>query len=182
MFYDVHTHAGRSAFGLLTRRWGIFWRALSGARVGKASRIVSTCAKLHDWCIDSGMRSHVSLYQNRQLLSQEFTIGCICICIQAITRAQTWCVTACSNSKSSLNRKMSARTSAGRGRIGAGARKNRTGYATPCATPSPAVTASGRQFRADGRGVRMRPSAPEAFNLVITSFPSFQKESCYAYY
>lgn len=39
------------AFGLLTKRWGIFWRPLA-CRFDKWSTIVTVCCKLHNLCID----------------------------------------------------------------------------------------------------------------------------------
>lgn len=39
------------AFGLLTQRWGIFWRPLA-CRFDKWSTIVTVCCKLHNLCID----------------------------------------------------------------------------------------------------------------------------------
>ena len=40
------------AFGLLCRRWGILWRPLPAERLARTTRIVTACAKLHNWCID----------------------------------------------------------------------------------------------------------------------------------
>jgi DDE superfamily endonuclease len=42
------------AFGLLTRRWGIFWRPLQ-CGYGQWHLIARVCAKLHNICIDSGI-------------------------------------------------------------------------------------------------------------------------------
>jgi hypothetical protein len=39
------------AFGILTRRWGIFWRPLS-CDLARWSLIVQVCGKLHNLCID----------------------------------------------------------------------------------------------------------------------------------
>ena len=39
------------AFGLLTKRWGIFWRPLS-CRQSKWSTVCTVAAKLHNFCID----------------------------------------------------------------------------------------------------------------------------------
>jgi hypothetical protein len=39
------------AFGLLTQRWGIFWRPLA-CRFDKWSTIVTVCCKLHNFCIE----------------------------------------------------------------------------------------------------------------------------------
>jgi DDE superfamily endonuclease len=42
------------AFGLLTRRWGIFWRPLQ-CGYGRWHLIARVCAKLHNICIDFGI-------------------------------------------------------------------------------------------------------------------------------
>ena len=42
------------AFGLLTRRWGIFWRPLQ-CDYGRWNVIARVCAKLHNACIDFGI-------------------------------------------------------------------------------------------------------------------------------
>jgi hypothetical protein len=42
------------AFGLLTRRWGIFWRPLTCDH-GRWHLIATVCAKLHNLCIDFGL-------------------------------------------------------------------------------------------------------------------------------
>ena len=42
------------AFGILTRRWGIFWRPVVCA-YDKWSLIATTCAKLHNVCIDANV-------------------------------------------------------------------------------------------------------------------------------
>jgi DDE superfamily endonuclease len=47
------------AFGLLTRRWGIFWRPLS-CDYGHWNIIAQVCAKLHNVCIDFGLEEIVS--------------------------------------------------------------------------------------------------------------------------
>jgi len=53
--FNYHLSAMRQcierAFGLLTRRWGIFWRPLS-CDMARWSTIISVCAKLHNVCID----------------------------------------------------------------------------------------------------------------------------------
>eukprot|EP00961_Rhodomonas_salina_P203376 2744142-Rhodomonas_salina.1 len=41
------------AFGILVQRFGIFWRGLR-AGLANASRIVSACVRLHNFCIDEG--------------------------------------------------------------------------------------------------------------------------------
>jgi len=40
------------AFGLLCRRWGIFWRPTHQMRLARITRIIMTCCKLHNFCID----------------------------------------------------------------------------------------------------------------------------------
>jgi len=40
------------SFGMLNRRWGIFWRPLEMS-VGKATRVITCCMKLHNICIDA---------------------------------------------------------------------------------------------------------------------------------
>ena len=53
--FNYHLSAMRQtierAFGLLTQRWGIFWRPLR-FRFSKWSTVVTVCAKLHNFCID----------------------------------------------------------------------------------------------------------------------------------
>ena len=39
------------AFGLLTKRWGIFWRPLQ-CDFDRWPTIINVCAKLHNFCID----------------------------------------------------------------------------------------------------------------------------------
>jgi hypothetical protein len=39
------------AFGLLTKRWGVFWRALQ-CQFSKWSTVAMVCAKLHNFCVD----------------------------------------------------------------------------------------------------------------------------------
>ena len=39
------------AFGLLTKRWGIFWRPLS-CQFNKWATVATVCAKLHNFCVD----------------------------------------------------------------------------------------------------------------------------------
>jgi len=39
------------AFGMLTRRWGIFWRRLE-CRFDKVAHVILCCMKLHNLCID----------------------------------------------------------------------------------------------------------------------------------
>eukprot|EP01031_Cornospumella_fuschlensis_P030234 gene30234-36538_t len=41
------------AFGILTRRWGIFWRPLN-VQFNEWANICNVCAKLHNFCIDEG--------------------------------------------------------------------------------------------------------------------------------
>jgi DDE superfamily endonuclease len=42
------------SFGVLTRRWGIFWRPLDVA-FNKWSLIATVCAKLHNFCLDNNV-------------------------------------------------------------------------------------------------------------------------------
>ena len=51
------------AFGILTRRWGIFWRPLTCA-YEKWPLIVQVCAKLHNLCIDFGLRDAYATSQH----------------------------------------------------------------------------------------------------------------------
>jgi hypothetical protein len=54
--FNYHLSAMRQcierAFGLLTRRWGIFWRPLQ-CEYARWSDIGTVCAKLHNFCIDN---------------------------------------------------------------------------------------------------------------------------------
>jgi hypothetical protein len=56
--FNYHLSAMRQcierAFGILTRRWGIFWRPLTCA-MDKWSLVIMVCAKLHNFCIDHNM-------------------------------------------------------------------------------------------------------------------------------
>lgn len=52
-FYQSHYRIEIDcSFGMLNRRWGIFWRPLE-VDVGKATRIITCCMKLHNICIDA---------------------------------------------------------------------------------------------------------------------------------
>lgn len=52
-FYQSHYRIEiECSFGMLNRRWGIFWRPLE-MDVGKATRIITCCMKLHNICIDA---------------------------------------------------------------------------------------------------------------------------------
>ena len=55
--FNYHLSAMRQcierAFGILTKRWGIFWRPLA-CRFDKWSTICTVAAKLHNFCIDEG--------------------------------------------------------------------------------------------------------------------------------
>ena len=56
--FNFHLSAMRQtierAFGILTRRWGIFWRPLSMA-MSRWSLVITVCAKLHNLCIEQGL-------------------------------------------------------------------------------------------------------------------------------
>jgi hypothetical protein len=51
-FLSLHRQTVERAFGMLVRRWGIFWRPLRFS-VEINSRIVSVCCKLHNLCLDA---------------------------------------------------------------------------------------------------------------------------------
>jgi hypothetical protein len=53
------------AFGVLTKRWGIFWRPLQ-CRFDTWSTIAIVCAKLHNWCIDKGILLYERAAKDRQ--------------------------------------------------------------------------------------------------------------------
>jgi hypothetical protein len=44
------------AFGILTRRWGIFWRPLA-CDISRWNIVMRVCAKLHNLCIDFGQQN-----------------------------------------------------------------------------------------------------------------------------
>lgn len=56
--FNYHLSAMRQvierAFGLLTQRWGIFWRPLR-VSMSKWGLVCTVAAKLHNFCIDEGM-------------------------------------------------------------------------------------------------------------------------------
>jgi hypothetical protein len=43
------------AFGILTRRWGVFWRDVNICH-SKWALLATVCAKLHNYCIDSNLK------------------------------------------------------------------------------------------------------------------------------
>ena len=64
--FDYHQSSNRMpiecAFGILVRRWGIFWRPLS-MRFDRRALVVEVCMKLHNFCIDR--RIHESLLRQK---------------------------------------------------------------------------------------------------------------------
>lgn len=58
------------AFGLLCRRWGILWRPLPSERLARTTRIITACAKLHNWCIDHGDSTGPDMFDGQALEPQ----------------------------------------------------------------------------------------------------------------
>ena len=56
--FDYHQSSNRMpiecAFGILVRRWGIFWRPLS-VRFDRRAALVGACMRLHNFCIDHNL-------------------------------------------------------------------------------------------------------------------------------
>lgn len=50
-YLSLHRQCIERAFGLLVRRWGIFWRPLSVSMQHRAL-VVRVCCKLHNICVD----------------------------------------------------------------------------------------------------------------------------------
>ena len=50
------------AFGLLTQRWGIFWRPLT-CQYKRWSQVCMVAAKLHNWCIDENIKVPLGKYR-----------------------------------------------------------------------------------------------------------------------
>lgn len=50
------------AFGILTQRWGIFWRPLS-CQYKRWSQVCMVAAKLHNWCIDEKITMPLGKYR-----------------------------------------------------------------------------------------------------------------------
>ena len=53
--FDFHQSSNRMpiecAFGMLVRRWGVFWRPLS-IRFNRRAALIGACMRLHNFCID----------------------------------------------------------------------------------------------------------------------------------
>jgi hypothetical protein len=53
--FDYHQSSNRMpiecAFGMLVRKWGVFWRPL-GVRFDRRAPLVGACMRLHNYCID----------------------------------------------------------------------------------------------------------------------------------
>ena len=69
--FDYHQSSNRMpiecAFGILVRRWGIFWRALS-VRFDRRAALIGACMRLHNFCIDHNLSEDTRL---------ENGLGCI---------------------------------------------------------------------------------------------------------
>jgi hypothetical protein len=51
------------AFGILTQRWGIFWRPLECA-MDRWSLVIQAAAKLHNICIDANIEFQEGVYED----------------------------------------------------------------------------------------------------------------------
>ena len=64
--FDFHQSSNRMAiecaFGMLVRRWGIFWRPLQ-VRFDRRASLIGACMRLHNFCIDHRLaEQHLPIY------------------------------------------------------------------------------------------------------------------------